>query len=51
MSRKKPDPQDERVQLNASIPMRLKDRLDEEAEQGKRSELVTSILLKHFGMD
>lgn len=53
MSRRKPAPQDVKVQLNASIPLRLKDRLDEEAAGRKPhsvSALVSEILLNHFGM-
>lgn len=52
MSRRKPAPQDIKVQLNASIPLRLKDRLEEEATLQKKSvsSLISEIAMAHFGM-
>ena len=51
MSRPKPAPQDVGVQLNASIPLRVKDELEDraKAEGISVSKYLTNVLKKEFG--
>ena len=51
MSRQKPAPQDVGVQLNASIPLRVKDELEERAKLANLSvsKYLTGILKEQFG--
>lgn len=50
--RKLVDPQDEKIPLNVSVPIRVKDRLKEEAGNNRQSvsAFLSDILKREFGM-
>ena len=41
---------DRRVTVNISIPLKVLAEIDDKVEPGKRSEFITSILLKHLNL-